>query len=68
VGRGPAVIRVKDSNLPLVVGVMSAYLHAGKTDKPLPGVAVISDVSRFHQMSGLQTMRLDDAITESPAD
>jgi hypothetical protein len=64
VSGGPA-FRCK-SNTPEVAGVMSAYIANRATGETLPGVAVVQDVTQFHDIAE-RFKSLDEAkLQESP--
>jgi hypothetical protein len=64
VSGGPAFHLAED--LPLMVGVVSAYMPNRATGETLPGVAVVRDVTQFHNLTPTFAS-LDEAKTqESP--
>lgn len=63
---GPVLLRVRDADAPVVVGILTAYKPGGA--EPLPGVAVVADVRNFSKMGEPRFMSLRGILSESPFD
>jgi len=53
VSGGPAFEVTADANAPTIIGVVSAYIPNLSTGQPLPGLAVVRDVTQFHELADL---------------
>lgn len=66
VSGGPAFFI--DDKLPEVIGVVSAYVPNRATGETLPGLAVITGVSQFHEMAPTFQTIEEAKVKESPTD